>query len=577
MRVPFTATLQIGPDRWLAFSDPRLVLQADDVGAVRRTLVDVEQLTRDRGLHAVGFVTYEAAGAFGLPVPTAQRGLPLVWFALFDSAHVTALDAPPPGDGYAVDGIEPALDRAGFRAAFARIREHLAAGDSYQANFTFALRAGFSGDPRSLFADLARAQGGAYSAYIDLGETVICSASPELFFEFVGTDIVSRPMKGTAARGRTTAEDRMVAAALAASEKERAENVMIVDMVRNDIGRVADTGSVGVPELFRVERFPHVWQMTSTVRGRTAAPLDDVVAAIHPCASVTGAPKYRTMALLAELEAGPRGVYTGAVGYIPPTGLARFNVAIRTAVIDRAAGRLTFGVGSGIVWDSDADAEYDECLLKGAVLGRRSPDFELLETLLWTPQSGYHLLEAHIGRLTDSADYFGVPLRTTDIRNVLAATVDGAVSARRVRLLVDRAGVPRAEWRDHAPWPEPVRVALAQEAVDSSDVFLHHKTTCRGVYEQAKLGAPGVDDVLLWNLRGELTETTLANVVVELDGRRVTPPVSSGLLAGTCRAALLAAGEVVEGVVMRGDLRRATGLWLVNSVQGWKRAEVVEA
>ena len=572
MRESFTATLQIERDRWLAFSQPRLLLQADDVGAVRRTLVDVEQLTRDRGLHAVGFVTYEAAAAFGLPVHRAPSRFPLVWFALYDAANVTPLDAPPAGDGYLVEGVEPTLDRAGFRRAFARIREHLAAGDSYQVNFTFALRAGFSGDPRSLFADLARAQGGEYSAYIDLGETAICSASPELFFEFVGTDIVSRPMKGTAARGRTTVEDRAIAAALAASEKERAENVMIVDMVRNDIGRVADTGSVGVPDLFHVERFPHVWQMTSTVRGRTGAPLDDVVAAIHPCASVTGAPKFRTMGLIAELEAGPRGVYTGAVGYIPPTGLARFNVAIRTAVIDRTSGRLTFGVGSGIVWDSDADAEYDECLLKGAVLGRRAPAFELLETLLWTPEGGYHLFDEHLGRLSDSADYFGVPVRTTDIRKALAAAV-----ARRVRLLVDRAGVPRTEWRDHAPWPEPVRVALAREAVDPGDVFLHHKTTHRAVYERAKQGALGVDDVLLWNLRGEVTESTLANVVVELDGRRVTPPLSCGLLAGTCRGALLASGEVVEGVVMKDDLRRATGLWLVNSVQGWKRAEVVDA
>lgn len=538
-------------------------------------MVDVEQLTRDRGLHAVGFLTYEAGAAFGLPVSTDASGLPLACFGLFDPGQVRTVDGPETGGAYELADVTPSIDRATFTTAFQRIREHLAAGDTYQANLTFALEGRFSGDPRGLFADLAAAQGGEYSAYLDIGDLAICSASPELFFEFSGADVVARPMKGTARRGRTSAEDREVAGALRASAKEQAENVMIVDMVRNDLGRVAEVGSVRVPELFRLERFPTVWQLTSQVRARTVAPLDEVVAALHPCASVTGAPKYRTMELLAGLERSPRGIYTGAIGHIPPDGLARFSVAIRTAVVNKGQGTVSFGVGSGIVWDSDADAEYDECLLKGAVLGKRAVPFELLETLLWTPATGYWLLERHLERLIDSADYFGVPVRSSDLRNVLEAEVAGCTDGRRVRLLVDRAGTPRTESRPHVPWPEPVPLALAAEAVDRTDVFLHHKTTFRTAYDRARELRPGVHDVLLWNRAGELTESTLANVVIELDGRRVTPPVSSGLLAGTFRGELVEAGTVVEAVVTRADLARATGIWLINSVQGWRRAEVV--
>ena len=570
----FTATLQVDADRWLSFHDPLLVLQADTADAVRRTLVDVEQLTRDRGLHAVGFLTYEAGSAFGLPASARPADVPLAWFALYEPAHVTQVGRPSREGDYSLGQLTPSLDRAAFRSAFSRIKEHLAAGDSYQANFTFTIRGAFSGDAASLFADLVEAQQGQYSACIDLGDVAICSASPELFFELEGASILARPMKGTARRGRTLDEDRTAAAALASSAKEQAENVMIVDMVRNDLGRVADVGSVEVPELFRVERFPNVWQMTSLVKARCLAPLDAIVAALHPSASVTGAPKVRTMELLAELEGAPRGVYTGAIGHVPPDGLARFNVAIRTAVVDRRTETVTFGVGSGVVWDSTADAEYDECLLKAGVLGRTPVRFELLETLLWSPADGYVLLEPHIQRLADSAEYFGVPISATRIRNALVDAVAGAQAERRVRLLVARDGTPRTESQPHEAWPEPVPVALALAPVDPDDRFLFHKTTNRGVYEQAKASRPGYRDVILWNSRGELTETTMANLVLELDGALVTPPVSSGLLPGTYRAEMLARGQVVERVVRVEELRRATRVWLVNSVQGQRVAQV---
>ena len=569
------ACVQTAGDHWLEFRDPVLVLQADTPDAVHRTLVDVEQLTRDRGLHAVGFVTYEAGAAFGLPVSASPGDLPLAWFALCEPSGVLRVERQKRTADYRIGTLTPSVDRGEFAEAFARIRHHLADGNSYQANYTFRLSGAFDGDAASFFADLCDAQRGQHAAFIDLGRFAICSASPELFFEIQGLDIVARPMKGTARRGRTLDNDRAAGLQLATSAKNQAENVMVVDMVRNDLGRIADVGSVQVSELFTVERYPNVWQMTSVVRARSLAPLADIFSALHPSASVTGAPKVATMELLRALEAGPRGVYTGAVGHVPPDGMASFNVAIRTAVIDRTSSTLSFGIGSGIVWDSEADAEYDECLLKGAVLGRRPVDFELLETLRWSPGDGFVLLERHLQRLQAAAEYFSMPMPGAEVDAALAAAVADAAGPRRVRLLVSRQGQVRVEQQPFVPAAGVVRAALAPAPVDSADVFLFHKTTNRRVYDEARASVPDVDEVLLWNADGEVTEGTTANLVAEIDGVRVTPPIASGLLAGTYRAMLLDTGRVTERVLTIDDLRHATALWLVNSVQGERPVELV--
>jgi len=571
----FTARVQTAGDHWLEFRDPVLVLQADTPDAVHRTLVDVEHLTRDRGLHAVGFVTYEAGAAYGLPVSASPGDLPLAWFALCEPSGVLRIERQKRTADYRIGTLAPSVERGQFAEAFARIRHHLADGNSYQANYTFKLSGAFDGDAASFFADLCDAQRGQHAAFIDLGRFVICSASPELFFEIQGLDIVARPMKGTARRGRTLDDDRAAGLQLATSAKNQAENVMVVDMVRNDLGRIADVGSVQVSELFTVERYPNVWQMTSVVRARSLAPLADIFSALHPSASVTGAPKVATMELLRALEAGPRGVYTGAVGHVPPDGMASFNVAIRTAVIDRTSSTLTFGIGSGIVWDSDADAEYDECLLKGAVLGQRPVDFELLETLRWSPGDGFVLLERHLQRLQEAAEYFSMPMPRAEVDAALAAAITEAAGPLRVRLLVSRQGQVRVEQQPFVPAAGAVRAALAPAPIDSSDVFLFHKTTNRRVYDDARASVPGVDEVLLWNAGGEVTEGTTANLVAEIDGVRVTPPIASGLLAGTYRAMLLDTGRVTERVLTIDDLRHATALWLVNSVQGERPVELV--
>ncbi|MES1255132.1 MAG: aminodeoxychorismate synthase component I [Acidobacteriota bacterium] len=568
--------------RWMRLTDPVAVIETDRPEDVQATIRDVQAQVRARGCHALGFLRYEAGEAFGLTVrraAPAADALPLVWFALFDAASARAVAPPQADTPYRLGPLAASVSRDAFLDAVRTIRRRLASGDTYQVNCTFRLRATFEGDPRSLFADLVATQRGRYGAFIRAGRYAICSASPELFFALDGEAITARPMKGTVARGRTVAEDREHVERLARSPKEQAENVMVVDMVRNDIGRVARVGTVAVPELFTTERYPNVWQMTSTVTGRTAAPLDEVVAALFPSASVTGAPKVRTMQIIAEIEREPRGVYTGAIGHIGPDGAAQFNVAIRTAVVDCEAGTLEFGVGSGVVWDSDPGQEYDECLLKGSILGQRPRPFELLETVRWTPDEGFALLDRHLARMEASAGYFGFRWPGGELETALDREVRGSAAPRRVRLLVAEDGAVRTESvgldpERLDPGSSVVRVRLAAQAVDTRDVFLFHKTTNRAVYERAR--RPDCDDVVLWNAAGEVTESTTANVVVRVGGRLVTPPVACGLLPGTFRAELLTTGAVVEARVTIEQLANAEALWLVNSVRGWRRAVLVK-
>jgi para-aminobenzoate synthetase/4-amino-4-deoxychorismate lyase len=554
--------------RWLRMTSPVAVLTADSRATVPDAIREAEAAAR-RGAYAVGYVTYEAGTAFGLPVHTRPDERPLACFALYDLANVREVDvAAERAAPHAVTPPIPSWDWPAYAACFARVRDHLAAGDCYQVNATFELRAAFTGDPYGLFLDLARRQRGRYAAYLHSDETSVCSASPELFFSRRGTRLLTRPMKGTARRGRTLDEDLAAADRLRTSTKERAENVMVVDMMRNDLGRIARTGSVDVPSLFAVERYPTVWQMTSAVTADSDAPLPDVFAALFPSASITGAPKVRTMEIIKAIEGRPRGIYTGAIGYIAPGGDAQFNVAIRTAVVDARAGALTFGVGSGIVWDSEPEAEYRECLLKGAVLHVPDVPFELLETLKWTRDGGYALVAEHRSRLKGSAAYFQYPLDAGEVDRALERVVAGAAASRRVRLLVDGTGRVRAECFDLEADTPAVQACLATAPVDSSDVFLFHKTTHRAAYEAHR--CPRCEDVLLWNERGELTETIVANVILELDGRLYTPPVRSGLLAGTLRARLIAEGRIRERVMTLADLERATRVWTINSVRGWR-------
>ena len=390
------------PSGWLRFTNPIEIVVASTLNEVLPALRRVEDLVAARSIYAAGFIAYEAAPAFD-PVLRVRgaTALPLLWFGLYDQAEPFADLPQPDRSPDPIGPWMPTVTWSEYEHAINTIRDHIADGRTYQVNYTYRLRAPFSGDPWSFFVGLARKQPHGNAAYLDIGSHVICSASPELFFRLNGRALLSKPMKGTAPRGKTLAADRAQLTWLQHSEKNRAENVMIVDMIRNDLGRIAQIGSVQAPQLFEIERYPTVLQMTSMVTAQTTASFVQIMSALFPCASITGAPKVSTMRFIAELETTPRGVYTGVIGYLAPARVAQFNVAIRTVTIDRAAQQAEYGVGGGIVWDSDAADEYRECEIKTRVLTSAPLDFELLEALLWGPVDGYFLIDRHTVRLQD--------------------------------------------------------------------------------------------------------------------------------------------------------------------------------
>lgn len=562
--------------RWLNFHEPLEVLETRRLEEVLPLLRRVEEAAR-RGHWVAGFVAYEAAPAFDAALETHAPGpLPLAWFGIYAAPNNVEAEGPPPLRESPQPDWKPTITEAEYTHAIQAIKEHIARGQTYQVNFTYRLRAEFTGEPYALFAHLVENQPAPYAAFVDTGRYAICSASPELFFERHGHTVRSKPMKGTAARARTLAEDNAQACALHHSEKNRAENVMIVDMVRNDLGRVAQVGSVRVPKLFETERYPTVWQMTSTVEAETRAPLTEIFAALFPCASITGAPKRSTMKIIRALEGTPRGAYCGTVGFIQPNGDAQFNVAIRTVAVDRQRGTTEYGVGSGVVWDSVAAEEWAECQIKARVLNAKRPKFDLLESLKWEPVSGYWLLERHLARLKDSAEYFDFAVNLDEVRARLEALSQTLAPApHKVRVTVSHAGkiqcaaAPLAENTS-----QPLTLAIAPTPIASSNVFLFHKITYRKIYEEARAACPEADDILLWNEHGEVTEALTNNLAVKLAGEWFTPPVHCGLLAGTYRAQLIDEGKLRERVILVDELKQAQELAVLNSVRGWRAARL---
>jgi para-aminobenzoate synthetase/4-amino-4-deoxychorismate lyase len=576
--------------RSAAFADQVGLVVARDLSEVEGAVAAVEQAAA-AGLWAVGYIGYEAAPAFDPSLVVRPRStefhvdLPLLWFGLYETRLLNPVSSIALGQ-YELSPWEPVESRASYERAVQRIRDHIVAGDTYQANFTTRLRARFAGDPTALYHDLVAAQSCGYGTYLDVGRFQIVSASPELFFDrypaTTGLDrLITRPMKGTAPRGRWAAEDEIQRGWLADSEKDRAENLIIVDLLRNDLGRVAEFGSVAVADLFALERFDTVWQMTSTIEGRVDPELSlwEVLRALFPCGSITGAPKVRTMEIIRELESQPRGVYTGAVGFVAPVNTAgpkaSFSVGIRTVVIDGDTGEAEYGIGGGVTYDSDPTAEYEEAILKARILTYGRSDFALLETLRWNPVTGWYWLDHHLDRLAASADYFGIDLNCDAIEQRLTAAVHGARESR-VRLTVDRSGRARVEVQPFVEGDRrSVAVAIDREPVDTSSPFLFHKTTRRTVYEDRMSRHPHAEDVLLVNERGELTESTIANLAVKLAGTWFTPPIESGLLPGVYRKVLLEEGKLIEQGIRLSDLDDCEGIALINSVRLWRQAFIV--
>jgi para-aminobenzoate synthetase/4-amino-4-deoxychorismate lyase len=553
--------------------EQRAVYALDEVIPLLR---GAEAAAKD-GLWAALALSYEAAPAFdsALKVQPSSE-FPLAWMGVFQEPSSTDFNSIP-NSPFRISEWEPQIDRREYRQAILSIRDFIERGDTYQINFTFPLRGCVVGDSFSCFRAIAESQGAAYSAYLDIGSHRILSFSPELFVERRGNDLMTRPMKGTLARGRWLEEDCERVEQLRGSPKDRAENVMIVDLLRSDLGKVAETGSVKVTELFAVECLSRVLQMTSTVTAvqRPDVTLVDILRALFPCGSVTGAPKCRSMAIIKELEHRRRGVYTGAIGFMGPNGDAVFNVPIRTLAVDVRDGAATFGVGGGITWDSTTEGEYEECCLKAKFLTHPWAEFKLLETIALN-DGEYALLDRHLSRARNSARYFGFRWSEAEVLKALDDVRKSHPSRRwRIRLIVDRDGKAHVEvGLGGEPRTAPVTVKFASRAVDDRDPLVFHKTTDRSRYDVELERCHPCDDVIFWNCRGEVTESTIANVVVFSEGKHWTPPREAGLLAGTLREELISKGELFERTITKEELARAGSFALINSVRGWMPAEL---
>ncbi len=563
---------------WLSFQNPDEIIRADTIDQVVPKLQIINDLIDKHQMYGAGFMSYEASPAFDSVFETnSPCSFPLLWFGLYRKPEIIELPKPALPHEYQLNWT-PSVSEAEYHQAISQIKKYIALGETYQVNYTLRLNAPFTGDTWELFLKLVQAQKADYGAYVDIDNFAICSASPELFFHLDGNLLTSRPMKGTAARGLTLVADHDIANQLHFSEKNRAENVMIVDMIRNDIGRIANINTVKVPSLFNVEKYPTVWQMTSTVTATTTVSINEIMAALFPCASITGAPKARTMQIIQELENTPRRIYTGCIGFISPQRQAQFNVAIRTVLIDKKNSQAEYGVGGGIVWDSVSSEEYQECQIKAQVLTLNQPSFSLLETILWQPHDGYFVLDYHLQRLQASAIYFDFNLDINNLKAQLDKLPKSFLNqAYKVRLLLDAHGEIRYQIIPLSPInnQEFVKLGMCCTPVDSTNIFLYHKTTNRQVYERVKATFPDCDDVLLWNEREEITETCIGNIVVKLNGELLTPPVKCGLLAGTFRASLLEQGKIREEIITVEMLKNSDRIYIINSVQKWREAVLV--
>lgn len=574
----------------LLFADPAKVIRADRLCEVPDVLRHIDDAIQ-QGYYVAGYLSYEAGYHFESITPDTLPDEPLAWFGVYEQAReiapqtVSAQLASSNG-APSVRHPEFGVERSAYLAAMRQIKHHIREGDVYQINYTGPLTFETPSDSVALYQALRRQQHVPYSAFLNLGSTQILSLSPELFFRREGNHIATRPMKGTVRRGRTLHEDRALRDWLEHDVKSRAENLMIVDLLRNDLSRCCTPGSVDVPALFTTEPYETVTQMTSTVTGelRDEITYQDLFAALFPCGSVTGAPKIRAMEIIRDLETAPRGVYCGSIGYIAPDQTAVFNVAIRTAVLQNEKGRM--GIGSGIVWDSEPEAEYEECQLKGQFLtdldgasAETNDDLRLIETMRWEG-GDVALWDRHVRRLRDSAAYFGYPFDAERMREAVkqeAALLDRN-EAYKIRLTLGPAGTFRVSsdpvnMFEGDPW----RITLYDEPVDSSNVFLYHKTTRRDVYREAyeSARADGFDEAILVNERGEITEGARSNLFIERDGALITPPVGCGLLGGVYREHVLSArSDAEQAVLTPDDLRSADAIHLCNAVRGWVRAHL---
>ncbi len=571
--------LKNSASEWLYFQNPEKIVIATEIDEVMPALAEIERET-NAGKFAAGFLTYEASSAFDTALQTHKsKKLPLLWFGIFDKP-ISISDT-----DFSQTKIEQNtnwelnVSKEEYLQQIRTIKEFIGAGDTYQVNHTIRLKNDkFKQDAWPFFLNTFASLDSQFSAFLETDDFAIASGSPELFFEQNGKKIICRPMKGTRPRRPLFDEDLANRDELKNSAKDRSENVMIVDMIRNDLSLIAEKGSVKPTKLFEVEQFATVWQMTSTVEAMTNATIPEIFTALFPCASITGAPKVRTMQIINELENSERGVYTGCIGYIEPNKKARFSVAIRTVSIDKKNRTAEYGIGSGVVWNSNPEEEFTECKTKAISLLSPRQHFQLLETMIFEPKNGIYLLNEHLNRLEKAARYFNFKYPESEIVNALKNLSFDEFARLRLRVWrdgsfkIESTPIGKTKPQTETPW----RIAFAKTAISKNDPFLYYKTTNRAVYENAKSEMSEADDVVLFNENGEITETTIANIVIEKSGQKFTPPQSCGLLDGTLRQHLIEAGEISEKVITIDELKSTEKIWLINSVRGWIPAKLMD-
>lgn len=554
----------------LRFENPLRCIIAQQPEEVETALKALDEAV-SKGFYVAGFMAYEAAYAFENIGSFRSDGLPLVWFGVYEAPQ-QGLPAPTeaPANPLQISGFE--YDEATYTDRIRQIKQAIFEGDTYQINFTGQLT-GECSEPCAAYYALRPNQAVGYSAFLNLGKTQILSFSPELFFRRKGSQIFTRPMKGTAPRGKTRSQDLALAQFLQKDAKNKAENLMIVDLLRNDLSKICLPQSVHVPKLFAIEPYETVLQMTSTVEGtlRPQVTYAEIFQALFPCGSVTGAPKTRAMQYIHRLENQARGVYCGTIGYISPHQEAVFNVAIRTLIVQNQ--RFQMGLGSGIVWDSDPHDEFAECQLKSQFLIRPPrPSFSLLEALRY--ENGYAFLAQHLTRLAETAAYFGFKAPISDIELALK---NKALSFKekpcyKVRLVLAKDGTFELSAAPYTDFPPPSpKICLHPSPVQSENIFLYHKTTQRTFYEQAyqTAAAQGYREVIFQNERGELTEGARTNIWIRKGDKWQTPTLASGLLAGVYRQHLLTTlPNAQEAPLFPHDLATADAVYCVNVMRG---------
>lgn len=579
------------------FENPVQIFVAHRAQDVSATLEAADAARRNSGGHVAGFIAYEAGLALEAklaPLADARTGAagPLVWLGLFaterllDAATVDGWLADTAQGAGSVGPLGPQMSPGGYAHMFSALQDAIRAGDIYQANLTFPMAGSYRGDPVGLYRALRPAARAGYGGMVFDGAHWLLSLSPELFVSLQGSSAKVKPMKGTRPRGHTAEADKALARELAGSAKDKAENLMIVDLMRNDLSRVAEAGSVTVDAAFAVESYPTVHQMVTTVHarlqpGKSAA---DLVRALFPCGSITGAPKIRAMELINQTERDARGPYCGALGRISGDGDAAFNVAIRTlrlTPVENNQGTAVLGVGSAIVADSDAMTEWRESIVKGGFVRQSSPDhsaasFDLIESMRFDPDTGIALLELHLERMKASAAELGFSFDRHAARNHIHALCFELERASKVRLLCARSGAIALEAQDLAPpGAEPLACIALPIPVDSGDWRLRHKTSDRGFYDDARHIAHSLDaqEAVLVRDDGLLTEGSWTSIFVERDGMLLTPPAALGLLPGVLRRSLIEQGKAREAELTLDDL--ADGFLCGNAVRGLMAARLL--